>query len=142
MSDVYVYYFTGWDDPPGENNISARRATLDTIKGRGEAIMESQMVVDHTELDDSGFHIVADGVDSVVKELNDQIRSVELRAASRDSEAEKLNEATDGKDKYMLSLESRELRLQARRLAAQRAEAINEDMQPSAAAMQSVRKGE
>jgi uncharacterized protein YacL (UPF0231 family) len=104
--------------------------------------MESQMVVDHTELDDSGFHIVADGVDSVVKELNDQIRSVELRAASRDSEAEKLNEATDGKDKYMLSLESRELRLQARRLAAQRAEAINEDMQPSAAAMQSVRKGE
>jgi hypothetical protein len=45
MTDVYVYYFTAG---PGGKDISSKRATLETIKGKGEPVMESQIVVDHT----------------------------------------------------------------------------------------------
>jgi hypothetical protein len=55
-------------------------------------------------------------------ELWAQIRSLERRANSRDSEALKLNESTEGERKYMLSLEGRELRNQAQRLKKQRAD--------------------
>jgi len=47
MTDVYVYYFTR-SGPHGEKVLSKRRATLETINGRGQAVMESQIVVDHT----------------------------------------------------------------------------------------------
>ncbi|HSY94969.1 MAG TPA: hypothetical protein VK793_05090, partial [Steroidobacteraceae bacterium] len=53
-----------------------------------------------------------------------QIRSLERRAHSRDCEALLLNEGTDGARKYMLSLESRELRSQAKKLRNQRAEPL------------------
>ena len=56
MSDVYVYHFMR-RGPAGENILSKRRATLETIKGKGEAVMESQIVVDHTEVDGNGFLI-------------------------------------------------------------------------------------
>jgi hypothetical protein len=49
-------------------------------------------------------------------ELWTQIRSLELRAKSRDTARLKLNESTEGGDQYMLRLESRELRHQATRL--------------------------
>jgi hypothetical protein len=121
MTDVYIYYFMERDAPTGRSTLSTRPATLKAIKGKGRPLMESQLVVDHTEVDDEGFFVAGIGNGSnAVNAIAAQIRSVELRAASRDSEALKLNEATEGKDKYMLSLESRELRGQARLLKTQR----------------------
>jgi hypothetical protein len=125
MSDTYVYYFIGSEDTVGENTLSKWPATLDAIKGKGKAIMESQIVVDDTELDGSGNFIARVGYDSyAVNDLSAQIWSLEVRAASRDIEALKLNDSTEGKDKYMLSLESRELRSQARRLKCRRIELL------------------
>jgi hypothetical protein len=117
MADVYVYYFIGSVGLPGENGLSTRPATLEAIKGRGEPVMESQMVVDHTELDGDGFLVASVGDGSyALNDITARILSLELRAASRDAEAMKLNESTEGQSKYMLSLESRELRRQARQL--------------------------
>jgi hypothetical protein len=120
MCDAYLYYFIAPNGPNGRNILSMRPATLEAIKGRGEPVMESQIVVDHTELDEEGYLTAAFGGDS--REMNDitaQIRSLELRAASRDSEA---IASADGIEQYMLSLESRELRKQARLLKSQRTE--------------------
>jgi hypothetical protein len=121
MTDVYVYYFLRGRGPVSENISSKRRATLEAIKGKGEAVMESQIVVDHTEIDANGFLIGGVSDDShPMDELWAQIRSLELRANSRDGEALELDENTEGKRKYMLHLESRELRDQAQRLKKQR----------------------
>jgi hypothetical protein len=124
MTDVYVYYFMRFG-PAGEKSLSKRRATLATIKHMGEPVMESQIVVDHTEVDGNGFLI--GGVDNESHPADDswaQIRSLERRAHSRDCEAMLLNEGTDGARKYMLSLESRELRSQAKQLRSHRAEVL------------------
>jgi hypothetical protein len=124
MTDVYVYYFTRCG-PHGENILSKRRATLQTINGRGEAVMESQIVVDHTEVDRNGFLMGSVSNEShPMDELWAQIRSLERRANSRDGEALKIDDSTEGDHKYMLSLESRELRKQAQRLRKQRADAM------------------
>jgi hypothetical protein len=121
MTDVYVYYFMRCRGPAGENILSKRRATLEAIKCKGEAVMESQIVVDHNEVDSNGFLIGGVGNEShPMDELWPQIRSLERRANSRDSEALNLNESTEGERKYMLSLESRELRKQAQGLKEQR----------------------
>jgi hypothetical protein len=121
MPDVYVYYFRERDEASGENMLSTRLATLEAIKGRGEPVMESQIVVDETELDGNGFLNAAVGNALYGgNDLTAQIGSLELRAASRDSAALKLNEGSDGRDIYMLSMESRELRGQAKRLKVQR----------------------
>ena len=120
MTDVYVYHYMERDALQGEGRLSKRPATLKAIKGKGRPLMETQMVVDHTEVDGDGFFILTDGNSNAINDIAAQIRSVELRATSRDCEALKLNEATEGKDKYMLSLESRELRGQARKLRVQR----------------------
>ena len=125
MTDVYVYYFMRCRGPHGENILSKRRATLETIMGKGEAVMESQIVVDHTEVDDNGFLI--GGVDDEshpMDELWAQIRSLERRANSRDSEALTLNESAEGQCIYSLRLESRELRNQAQRLKKQRTDSM------------------
>jgi hypothetical protein len=128
MTDVYVYNFMMRDEPGGKIRLCTRSATLEAIKGRGEPVMESQIVVDHTELDGDGFLVVTVGNDSyAVNDITAQIRSVERRAVSRDSEAMKLNDGTDGRDKYMLSLESRELRGQALKLKQQRAELLADE---------------
>jgi hypothetical protein len=124
MTDVYVYYFTRCG-PHGENILSKRRATLQTINGRGAAVMESQIVVDHTEVDRNGFLMGSISNEShPMDELWAQIRSLERRANSRDGEALKIDDSTEGDHKYMLSLESRELRKQAQRLRKQRADAM------------------
>jgi hypothetical protein len=118
MSDVYIYYFIGPQGPNGRNSLSARPATLEAIKGRGEPVMESQIVVDHTQLDAYGFLAAAAGSDSyAINDIVAQISSLEVRAASRDNEA---IGTTDDAEKYMLSLESRELRKQARNLRSPR----------------------
>jgi hypothetical protein len=119
MADVYVYRFTGWDGPT-ESDVRNLRATLETIKGIGDPIMESQIVVDDGELDSKGFFCgsVANDSDST-EDLTSEIHSLYLRAAARDSEALNLNDATSGAHKYMLQLESRELRKQAQKLQRQ-----------------------
>ena len=120
MTDMYVYHFMRYRGPAGEEILSKRRATLETIKGKGEAIMESQIVVDRREVDGNGF--VIGGINDESRPMDDlwtQIRSLELRATSRDSDALQLDEGTDGASKYMLRLESRELRSQAKRLKKQ-----------------------
>jgi hypothetical protein len=125
MSDEYVYYFMRRGGPAGENILSKRRATLDAIKGKGEAVMESQIVVDHTEVDANGFLIGGIGNEShPMDELWAQIRSLERRANSRDSEALTLSQSDEGARIYLLHLESRELRNQAQRLKKQRADTM------------------
>ena len=124
MSDVYVYHFMR-RGPADENILSKRRATLETIKGKGEAVMDSQVVVDSTEVDGNGFLIGGIGYESYpMDELWAEIRSLERRANSRDSEALKLSESTDADRKYLLSLESRELRNQAKTLRKHRADSM------------------
>jgi hypothetical protein len=116
VTDVYVYYFMR-RGPAGENILSKRRATIETIKGKGEAVMESQIVADHTEVDGNGFLIGGTGGEShPMDELWAEIRSLERRANSRDREALTLNESGEGDRIYLLRLESRELRNQAERL--------------------------
>ena len=120
MADVYVYCFTGWNDAKDLSSGSPRRATLETIKRLGDPIMESQIVVDDAELDTNGFFDGAVSNDADPTEgVKSEIKSLHLRAASRDSEALKLEEAESGAHKYMLRLESRELRKQAEQLQKQ-----------------------
>jgi hypothetical protein len=87
--------------------------------------MESQTVVDHTEVDGNGFLI--GGIDNEshpMDELWAEIRSLERRANSRDREALTLNESGEGARIYLLRLESRGLRNQAQRLRKQRADSM------------------
>jgi hypothetical protein len=122
--DVYVYHFMRIG-PTGGNILSKRWATLDAIKGKGEAVMESQLVVDHTEVDAHGFVVGNGDVEShPMDALWALIRSLELRAQSRDDEAIQLNEGSEAETKYMLSLESRELRKQAQALRRQRTDSM------------------
>ena len=128
MTDMYVYYFMRSHGPAGEKILSKRRATLETIKNMGEPVMDTQIVVDHTEVDGNGFLI--GGVDDELHPMDErwaQVRSLERRANSRDCEARQLEESTDGRRKYMLSLESRELRNQAQRLKKHRAELMTDE---------------
>lgn len=115
MTDVFVYYFMRPGVAGGEESLSNRRATLETIRGRGDAVMQSQQIVDHTELDANGFVIGSPSNEShSVDELWPQIRSLELRAKSRDAEALKIPEGGDGARRQELQVESVELRDQAR----------------------------
>jgi hypothetical protein len=124
MTDVYVYYFSQIG-PTGIKVISNRRATLDAIGRIGEAVMESQIVVDHTEVDDNGFVIGHTRDDShPMDALGSQIISLERRANSRDNETPTLSERSEAQNKYMLSLESRELRKQAQALRKQRSDSL------------------
>jgi len=126
MTDVYVYYFLH-KGSTGVEGVSKRRATLETIKGLGEALMESQIVVDQTEVDDDGFVRGHNGNESHPTDmLWSQIISLERRANSRDKEAILLHEASDAKAKYLLTLESRELRKQANALRGQRLDSLME----------------
>jgi hypothetical protein len=120
MSDVFVYYFMRAGAAGGEESLSNRRATLETIRGKGEAVMQSQQIVDHTELDPNGFVIGNPSNEShSVDELWPQIRSLELRAKSRDAEALKIAEGTDSAGRQKLQAESAELRNQAEILKVQ-----------------------
>jgi hypothetical protein len=115
MADVSVYYFMRRGGPGGRELLSERRATLETIKNRGTAVMQSQRVVDHTEVDGNGFLMGGAG-DESHPELWSQIRSLEARAKSRDREALKIVEGAASGRRQMLVGESLELRNQARSL--------------------------
>jgi hypothetical protein len=119
MADVYVYRFTGWAGPT-QPEVKGQRATLDTIKEIGDPIMESQIVVDDAELDSNGFFFGGANDSDPAEDLTNEINSLRLRADARDGEALKLDEANGGAHKYMLHLESRELRKQAQKLQRQK----------------------
>jgi hypothetical protein len=56
MSEVEVYYFTGWDQMQGDNLLSKRPATLRAIRARGGThLPETKQIVDSSELDGNGF---------------------------------------------------------------------------------------
>lgn len=116
MTDVCVYYFLRHGGPGDKPLLSKRRATLETIEGRGEVVMRSRRIVDHTEVDGNGFLIGGAGEESK-PELWSQIRSLESRAKSRDDEALKILEGSEGARRQILHEESLELRNQARILA-------------------------
>ena len=129
VTDMYVYYFMRSRGSVGEKLPSQRRATLERINATGgEAVMESQIVVDHTEVDGNGFLIGGAGNEShPMDELWAQIRSLERRAHSRDSEALTLDPSAEGQRIYMLRLESRELRNLAQKLKKQRADSMADE---------------
>jgi hypothetical protein len=121
VDDVYVYHFHPFID--GE--LAARStvaATLATIEKLGKPIMASQIVVDQSEVDSEGFLIPAVGFGSrEITTLSAKIKTLELRAASRDQRAESMSSVADAAAIYMLSLESRHLRQKAGRLIIERA---------------------
>jgi hypothetical protein len=123
MTDVYVYCFIDRDGPAETNGHARPRATLETIKAIGDPIMESQIVVDDAELDSRGFFLGSVANDSRPSEdVRNEIRSLNLRAAARDREGLILaddDDAAGSAHKYMLQLESRELRKQSKKLQRQ-----------------------
>jgi hypothetical protein len=116
MPDAFVYYFLIRDRSSGRLVSSKRRATLEAIKSKGEPMWESRMAVDDSELDATGFLVSrADSGSDPMDELWSDIRSLRLRADSRDREAKQLSEAHE-EQKLTLCEESRELRNKADRL--------------------------
>jgi hypothetical protein len=116
VTDVSVYYFICRKGSTGEGSLSKRRATLEAIRGKGTAVMSSQRVVDHTEVDENGFLIGgACGDSHPVDESWSRIRSFESRARSRADEAMQIADATSGR-KTVLLLESVALRSDAQML--------------------------
>lgn len=128
MADVYVYQFTESLGSADENSVSVRWATLETIKGRGEAIFESQIIVNHTEIDDDGFLVRFGNAAREIDDLWAQIRSLKLRAQSRDLEALLLIEDASAERKRILGRESQELRDQAQKLTTYRTDLISQKL--------------
>ena len=116
MPDAFVYYFLIRDRSSGTLISSKRRATLEAIKSKGEPLWESRLAVDDSELDATGFLVSrADSGSDPMDELWSDVRSLRLRADSRDREARQLSEIHREK-KLTLYAESRELRNTADRL--------------------------
>jgi hypothetical protein len=125
MADVYVYYFHPFAIGGEPLARSLFAATLSAIEKMGLPIMESQIVVDGSEVSGEGILIPMVGFGSPSDtRLSARIKSLELRAAARDQQAQSMHEVTDGAAIYMLRLESRHLRQQAQRLSCQRAEEV------------------
>jgi hypothetical protein len=121
MADAYVYFFAVLDRSSGRFVRSTRMATLVAIKTRGKPLMDTQTTVDESELDSAGFLVGRSVGGSVLgDDLRGEIRSLNLRATSRDRQALKLNESTDAAPKYLLRVESRELRKQAGQMQRER----------------------
>jgi hypothetical protein len=114
MADIFVYYFSVRDRTTGKAVCTKRRATLEAIRFKGEPVMESQLVVDTSELDASGFLVRSD-FGSYSDKLWGEIRSLRLRAGSREQElrAEAVVEANRS---ALLREEIAELRRKADRL--------------------------
>jgi hypothetical protein len=117
MPDAFVYYFLMHDRSSGRPVSSRRRATLEAIRSRGEPLLESEMAVDDSEVDASGFLVGRSaGGEDPTDELWGEIRSLRLRAGSRERQTEQLNDGADRERKLILDAESRELRNRADRL--------------------------
>jgi hypothetical protein len=117
MPDAFVYYFLVRDRATGKLVSSNRRATLQAIKSNGEPLMESEMVVDASEVDAAGFLVSRSvGGADPMDELWGEIRSLRLRADAREREAKQSKEGSDRERELILCAESRELRGRAERL--------------------------
>jgi hypothetical protein len=111
MADALVYYFLIRDRSTGRLVSSKSRATLAAIKGRGEPLLESQMAVDDSEIDAAGFLVCRSvRAEDPAGELWSEIRSLRLRAAAREREAQQLEHCLDTERRLILCAESRELR--------------------------------
>ena len=115
MADICVYYFSVRDRHTGKLGCSKRRATLEAIRILGEPVMESQLVVDSSEVDASGFLAGRNDIGTYIDELWCEIRSLRLRARSRASEARALGDS-DTERRQLLCTESLELMTRANRL--------------------------
>jgi len=116
MPDAFVYHFLIRDRATGRLVSSKRRATLEAIKSKGEPVLESRMAVDDSEVDALGFLVRSVGGADPTGELWGEIRSLRLRADSREREAKPLNDSTDRERKLILCAQSQELRNRADRL--------------------------
>jgi hypothetical protein len=116
MPDVFVYYFMTRDRATGMPVSSKRRATLEAIESKGEPLLESKMAVDGSEVDAMGFLVRSVGAGDPIGELWGEIRSLRLRADSREREAKRLSDGADRERKLVLCEESQELRNRADRL--------------------------
>src|ERR1700722_4474521 len=116
MPDVFVYYFLIRDRSTGRLVSSKRRATLEAIESKGEPLLESKMAVDGSEVDAMGFLVRSIGGADPIGELWGEIRSLRLRADSREREAMRINDGPDRERKLVLCEESQELRNRADRL--------------------------
>ena len=117
MSDAFVYRFWIHDRSSGTLVRSKRRATLAAIEGKGEPLWESRTAVDESELDAAGFLVNrAENGSDPADELWGEIRSLRLRADSRDRQVKQLSEAAPRELRLTLCAESRELRDKADRL--------------------------
>jgi hypothetical protein len=115
MADICVYYFSIRDRTTGQLRHSKRRATLAAIRGLGEPVEESRLVVDSAEVDTGGFLVSRQEIGSYADELWCEIRSLRLRAESRALEAKQLGESEAGR-RQLLCSESLELMMRANRL--------------------------
>jgi hypothetical protein len=116
MPDAFVYQFLISDRSTGRLVSSKRRATLEAIKGKGEPILESEMAVDDSEVDAMGFLVRSVGDGDPTDELWGEIRSLRLRADSREREAKRLADGSANERKLILCAEIQELRDRADRL--------------------------
>jgi hypothetical protein len=125
VGDIYVYHFVPFAIEGSVNSRSSFAATLATIEKLGSAIMDSQIVVDASQINADGFLIPALGFGShELTTLSAKIKTLELRAAARDHQAQAMSPKSDDAAIYMLSLESRHLRQKARRLMIERADLL------------------
>ena len=125
MSDVYVYNFHPFAVGGEWRSRSLFSATLTAIEKIGTPIMESQAVVDASQITEEGYLVPSVGLGSLeTTELSTEIKSLEIRAAARDVLAHSMDGCADEATIYMLRLESRHLRQQAQRLILQRAEIL------------------
>jgi hypothetical protein len=121
MSDVYVYNFYLFAVDGEWRSRSLFAATLTAIEKIGIPIMDSQTVVDASQITEEGYLVPSAGFGSLeITELSAEIKSLEIRAAARDLLAHSMDARADEATIYMLSLESRHLRQQAQRLMTQR----------------------
>jgi hypothetical protein len=116
MPDAFVYYFLIRDRSTGRLVSSKRRATLEAIESKGEPLLESKMAVDDSEVDAMGFLVRSIGGADPIDQLWGEIRSLRLRADSREREAKRLDDGADRERKLILCEESQELRNRADRL--------------------------
>jgi hypothetical protein len=115
VSDVHIFYFMVWDRATGGNVLFARPATLEAIMGRGEPVLESQIVVDHTDLDANGFLITGAGDDSPA--FDDQTAQ-----DGCDREMLESHRSAPGNADYLHDADSREPRTQSSPLKKQHAD--------------------
>jgi hypothetical protein len=113
MPDAFVYYFLIRDRSTGRLVSSKRRATLEAIESKGEPLLESKMAVDDSEVDAMGFLVRSIGGGDPIDQLWGEIRSLRLRADSREREAKRLDDGADRERKLILCEESQELRNRA-----------------------------